>query len=60
LQIDRVEGLAAVAQAAASSCIRGIARPARGRAGTPGVRPRSRPDIEFAEVIEAAKDMRQR
>jgi len=61
LQIDRVEGLAGGRPGrrprAASVELR--ARRA-GRAGTPGVRPRPAPDIEFAEVIEAAKDMRQR
>ena len=62
LQIDRVEGLAAVAQIGGLelhpwNC---AARRAR-RAGPAGVRSRSRRrSVDFADVIEAAKEMRER
>ena len=60
LQIDRVEGLVAVAQTAVSSCIPGIARPASlsNRAGWSSISIPRR--TSGSEVVEAAKEMRER
>ena len=60
LQIDRVEGLVAAAQPAASNCILELRSRTRPHAGPVDFRSDPAPDVDFDEVIEAAKEMRER
>ena len=61
LQIDRVEGLAAVAQiGGARAASLELRAAAAGSAGPAGVRSRSRSDVPFSTVVEAAREMRDR